>query len=61
VRIEILQNRRTNRPNGDGHVYFNTMDDINEAMKCDRKFMGKGKSFFSTEKKTKDLLFCFSR
>jgi hypothetical protein len=46
VRIEILQNRRTNRPNGDGHVYFNTMDDINEAMKCDRKFMGKENPFF---------------
>ncbi len=40
MRIEILQNRRTNRPNGDGHAYFKTMDEINEAMKCDRKFMG---------------------
>jgi len=40
VRIEILRNRRTNQPNGDGHVYFNTMDEINEAMKCDRKYMG---------------------
>jgi len=40
VRIEILQNRRTNRPNGDGHIYFNTMDEVNEAMKCDRKYMG---------------------
>jgi len=40
VRIEILQNRRTNRPNGDGHIYFNTKDEVNEAMKCDRKYMG---------------------
>jgi hypothetical protein len=40
VRIEIQQNRRTNRPNGDGHVYFKSMDEINEAMKFDRKYMG---------------------
>jgi hypothetical protein len=44
VRIEIQQNRRTNRPNGDGHVYFKSMDEINEAMKFDRKYMGKIKS-----------------
>jgi hypothetical protein len=43
VRIEILQNRRTNRPNGDGHVYFKSMDEINEAMKFDRKYLGKNK------------------
>jgi hypothetical protein len=46
VRIEVLQNRRTNRPNGDGHVYFKSMDEINEAMKFDRKYMGKRKSLF---------------
>ncbi|CAF0817598.1 unnamed protein product [Adineta steineri] len=40
VRIEIMQDRRLNRPNGDGHVYFNTKDEANEAIKCDRKFMG---------------------
>jgi hypothetical protein len=28
------------RPNGDAYVYFNTFDDANEAMKCDRKYMG---------------------
>lgn len=41
MRIEILKNRRTNRPNGDGHVYFKSMDEITEAMKYDRKYMGK--------------------
>ncbi|CAF1038867.1 unnamed protein product [Rotaria sp. Silwood1] len=40
VHIEILNDRRTNRPNGDAHVYFSTMDEVNEAVKCDRKYMG---------------------
>ncbi|CAF0891088.1 unnamed protein product [Adineta ricciae] len=39
VRIEIIQDRRLKRPNGDGHVYFNTKEDAIEAMKCDRKYM----------------------
>ncbi len=40
VRIEILQNRRTNRPNGDGFLYFTSLGEVNEAMKYDRKYMG---------------------
>ncbi|CAF3777142.1 unnamed protein product [Rotaria socialis] len=40
VHIKILYDRRTNRPNGDAHIYFNTMDQVNEAVKCDRKYMG---------------------
>ncbi|CAF3349584.1 unnamed protein product [Rotaria sp. Silwood1] len=39
-RIEILQDRRMKRPNGDGHLYFNTLDEVNEALKYDRKYMG---------------------
>jgi RNA recognition motif-containing protein len=44
VRIEISLDRRTNRPNGDGHVYFSTRDEISEALKCDRKYMGTEKA-----------------
>jgi len=40
VRIEIVQDRRMHRPNGDAYVYFNSFDDATEAMKCDRKYMG---------------------
>ncbi|CAF3561619.1 unnamed protein product [Rotaria sordida] len=40
VHIEIINDRRTNRPNGDAHIYFNTMDAVNEAVKNDRKYMG---------------------
>ncbi len=43
MRVEILQDRRTNRPNGDGHVFFSTIDAAKEAMKCDRKYMGNKK------------------
>ncbi|CAF4047739.1 unnamed protein product [Rotaria sp. Silwood2] len=51
VHVEILNDRRTNRPNGDAHVYFSTMDQVNEAVKCDRKYMGKeNSSFFMKEK-----------
>ncbi len=57
MRIEILQNRRTNRPNGDGYVYFNTKDEANEAMKCDRKFIGKENSCFSFKQKKKMRVF----
>jgi RNA recognition motif-containing protein len=45
IRIEIVQDRRMNRSNGDAYVYFNTMDEVNEAMKCDRKYMGKNNRF----------------
>jgi len=61
VRIDILQNRRTNRPNGDGYAYFNTKDEANEAMKCDRKFIGKKNSCFSFKQKIKTESFCFNR
>ncbi len=40
MRIEISQDRRTNRRNGDGEVYFKSLDEATEAMKCDRKYMG---------------------
>ncbi|UJR23540.1 hypothetical protein I4U23_026529 [Adineta vaga] len=40
VRIDIIQDRRLKRPNGDGHVYFSTKEEVIEAMKCDRKYMG---------------------
>ncbi|CAF2747899.1 unnamed protein product [Rotaria sp. Silwood2] len=39
-RIEILQDRRMKRPNGDAHLYYNTLDEVNEALKYDRKYMG---------------------
>ncbi|CAF0864583.1 unnamed protein product [Adineta ricciae] len=39
-RVEIIQDRRMKRPNGDGYVYFNTIEEVDEAMKCDRKYMG---------------------
>ena len=66
MRIEILQNRRTNRPNGDGQVYFKSMDEINEAMKYDRKYMGKNSTvcLFLQEKATttiKRTYFLFSQ
>ena len=41
ARIEILQDRRMHRSNGDAHIFFNSLEDANEAMKCDRKYMGK--------------------
>ncbi|CAF4450830.1 unnamed protein product, partial [Adineta steineri] len=41
IRIEIVQDRRMKRPNGDGHLYFSSLEDVDEAMKCDRKYMGK--------------------
>ena len=28
------------RPNGDGHLYFSTLDEVTEALKYDRKYMG---------------------
>ncbi|CAF0759922.1 unnamed protein product [Adineta steineri] len=40
IRIEIVQDRRMKRPNGDGHLYFSSLEDVDEAMKCDRKYMG---------------------
>jgi len=40
MRIEILQDRRMKRPNGDGYLYFASLDEVTEAMKCDRKYMG---------------------
>jgi hypothetical protein len=43
VRINILQDRRLKRPNGDGYLYFTTLDEVDEAMKYDRKYMGKRK------------------
>ena len=39
-KVEILQDRRMHRPNGDAYVFFNTAEDVVEAMKCDRKYMG---------------------
>jgi hypothetical protein len=29
------------RPNGDGYLYFNNVEEVDEAMKYDRKYMGK--------------------
>ncbi len=29
------------RPNGDGYLHFATLEDVTEAMKYDRKYMGK--------------------
>lgn len=40
TRIEILQDRRMKRPNGDGHLYFRTLDEVNEALTYDRKYLG---------------------
>jgi hypothetical protein len=28
------------RPNGDGYLYFSTIEEVTEAMKYDRKYMG---------------------
>jgi hypothetical protein len=28
------------RPNGDGYLYFSTLEEVTEAMKYDRKYMG---------------------
>jgi len=41
MRIEIIQDRRMKRPNGDGVLYFTTLEEVNEAMKYDRKYLGK--------------------
>lgn len=40
TRIEIIQDRRMKRPNGDGNLYFATLDQVTEAMAYDRKYMG---------------------
>lgn len=36
-----MQDRRMKRPNGDGNLYFATLDQVTEAMSYDRKYMGK--------------------
>jgi hypothetical protein len=41
MRIEIMQDRRMKRPNGDAFLYFTTLEEVNEAMKYDRKYLGK--------------------
>lgn len=40
IRIEILQDRRMRRPNGNGNLYFASLDQVTEAMSYDRKYMG---------------------
>jgi hypothetical protein len=59
VRIDILQDRRLNRPNGDGHVYFKTMEEVDEAMKCNRKYMGKDNLFLLGKNKWNCLFSIF--
>lgn len=41
VRVEILYDRRTKRPNGDGYAYFISRAQVYEAKKCDRQYMSK--------------------
>ncbi len=36
-----MQDRRMKRPNGDAFLYFTTLEEVNEAMKYDRKYLGK--------------------
>lgn len=39
------------RPNGDAYLYYKTLEEVDEALKYDRKYMGKRKIFI--RKRTK--------
>ena len=49
------------RPNGDAYVYFNTVEDATEAMKSDRKYMGRVMHCYCWKKPKRGISFLGTR